>query len=268
MNFEQICRQAPAALRPLLEARPGEIDQVGRSAAQVIVMPDRVLKIAPAGEDARREVRMLGWLDRRLPVPEVLFWQEQAGRSWLLMSRLPGEMACGPSWISRPNRLVPLLAQGLKALWEIDPGDCPGGFGLEERLLLVESQVKAGQVSMEDAQPETYGPGGFSGPEALLEWLKTHRPPMDRVFSHGDFCLPNLFLQKDRVSGYLDLGLCGPADRYQDIALCYRSLKNNAAGLYGGPGCPGLEPEALFDALGLTPDWEKVRYYILLDELM
>ena len=89
---------------------------------------------------------------------------------------------------------------------------------------------------------------------------------MDPVLSHGDFCLPNLFLQEDRVSGYLDLGFCAVADRYQDIALCYRSLLHNADGTYG-PVYPNIAPERLFSALGIAPDWEKVRYYRLLDEL-
>ncbi len=268
MNTDHLLQSAPAALLPLLENQSGELDLVGRSAANVICMPRQVLKIAPAGDEARREARMLGWLSGKLPVPEVLFWQEYGGQSWLLMSRLPGEMACHPADLTRPERLIPLLAQGLKALWEVDPRDCPDGFGLEARLLLAEHQVNTGQVTQVDAQPETYGPEGFSDPKALLAWLKDHRPPMDPALSHGDFCLPNLFLQGERVSGYLDLGMCGVADRYQDIALCYRSLKNNASGVYGGPGCAGLRPKALFEALGLAPDWEKVRYYILLDELM
>ena len=80
-------------------------------------------------------------------------------------------------------------------------------------------------------------------------------------------CLPNVFLQQDKISGFIDLGRCGIADRYQDIALCYRSLVNNYQGAYGGKVYPTFYPERLFEKLGIEPDWEKVRYYILLDEL-
>ena len=89
---------------------------------------------------------------------------------------------------------------------------------------------------------------------------------MDPALSHGDFCLPNVFFNDGAVSGYLDLGFCAVADRYQDIALCYRSLSHNADGSYG-PVYPNVRPEKLFDALQVKPDWEKIRYYILLDEL-
>lgn len=29
----------------------------------------------------------------------------------------------------------------------------------------------------------------------------------------------------------------------------------------------GFNPELFFEALGIEPDWKKIRYYILLDEL-
>ena len=53
------------------------------------------------------------------------------------------------------------------------------------------------------------------------------------------------------------------SDLYQDIALCYRSLLHN----YAEFPHPDFRPELLFQALELEPDWEKIRYYILLDEL-
>jgi len=79
--------------------------------------------------------------------------------------------------------------------------------------------------------------------------------------------MPNLFLNKDRFSGFIDLGNCGIADKYQDIALCYRSLLHNFAGVYTGKAYPKLDEEMFFKELGIEPDWEKIRYYILLDEL-
>ena len=100
----------------------------------------------------------------------------------------------------------------------------------------------------------------------LLEWLKNHKPAEDPVLSHGDFCLPNIFLDGDEVSGFIDLGRSGIADPYQDIALCYRSLCHNFDGTYGR-AYPGFDPMMLFRELGIDPDWEKIRYYRLLDEL-
>ena len=69
------------------------------------------------------------------------------------------------------------------------------------------------------------------------------------------------------VSGFIDLGKICIADRYQDIALCYRSLSNNFKGIYGRAACEGLDTDKFFEKLDVKPDWKKIRYYILLDEL-
>ena len=73
----------------------------------------------------------------------------------------------------------------------------------------------------------------------------------------------NVFV--DNGSGFIDLGDAGVADKWRDLALCYRSLKHNTDGFYGYT-ISGFRPEKLFDELGIAPDWEKLRYYILLDE--
>lgn len=259
-------KQLPAALRQKLEGKPFEQNTTGLSGAGVLVFDDLVLKTAPADSVSLREAEMMAWLQDKLPVPRVLEHCVEGNTSWLLMSRLPGVMACDETYMQQPERLLPLLAQGLKTLWQVDVRGCPARFSLEERLLLAEDNVRHGRCETENVEPTTYGPGGFRDPQHLLQWLKEHRPPMDPVLSHGDFCLPNVFFQEDRVSGYLDLGFCAVADRYQDIALCYRSLIHNADGSYG-PVYPALQPKKLFDALQITPNWEKIRYYILLDEL-
>ena len=76
----------------------------------------------------------------------------------------------------------------------------------------------------------------------------------------------NVFFEDGKVSGFIDLGDAGIADRWYDIALGYRSLKHNVDGHYGKV-YEGIDPDELFTKLGLIPDWEKIRYYILLDEL-
>ena len=87
------------------------------------------------------------------------------------------------------------------------------------------------------------------------------------MLSHGDFCLPNIFINNDKISGFIDLGRIGIGDKWNDIALCYRSLKWNAKGRYGGNGYPKLNPDMIFDALEIEPNYEKIEYYTLLDEL-
>lgn len=257
----------PFKIQALLPASDGQADTVGMSASSVVLFHDRVLKIEDDWEESRREARVMQWLHGVLPVPEVLCREVENGKSFLLMSRISGKMLCDDTYMSDPHTLTALAAQGLRMLWQVDASSCPVDARLDVKLAMARYNIAHGLVDLDNVEPDTFGPDGFRGPEDLLRWLEEHRPPEDTVFSHGDFCLPNVFAEGSTISGFIDLGRAGAADRYQDIALCYRSLCHNFDGKYSGTPYQGFSPEMLFDALDLQPDWEKIRYYILLDEL-
>lgn len=257
----------PDSIKEYTKDRSYTLDEVGMSGAQILQFEDMVLKIEPSGEEAEHEVQMMSWMKGRLPVPDILCHEKKDEMSYLLMSRVPGEMACSDKYYREPEELVRLLAEGLKMLWQVDVRDCPFINNTQNKLCLAEKQVRNGLCDMENIEPGTYGENGFKGPEELLQWLTTHQPEEELVFSHGDFCLPNVFFDSGKVSGFIDLGNCGIADKYQDIALCYRSLKHNLNGKYGRKVITDIKAERLFEELELEPDWEKIRYFILMDEL-
>ena len=93
----------------------------------------------------------------------------------------------------------------------------------------------------------------------LYDFLKTEKPEEELVFSHGDLGDSNIFVKDGKVSGFIDLGRSGRADKWYDIAFCVRSIREDI----------GEEQyvELFFDLLGIKPDWENIKYYILLDEL-
>lgn len=152
-------------------------------------------------------------------------------------------------------------------LWSVDISDCPRRRDLDTELEEARYRVENGLVDIDQTEPETFGEGGFASPSELLEWLESNKPPIEPVLSHGDFCLPNIFLNGGAVSGFIDLGDTGIGDRWRDISLCRRSLKHNFDGSYGGKVYKDFDPDMLFEKLNIEPDRNKLRYYILLDEL-
>ncbi|MPM74585.1 Aminoglycoside 3'-phosphotransferase [bioreactor metagenome] len=122
---------------------------------------------------------------------------------------------------------------------------------------------------MDDLNDDTLSEDGFSDIQALYDFLCAKRPKQDFALSlsHGDYCLPNVFVSGDKAVGFLDLGNAGVADIWQDIALCVRSFEHNLC-LYGYNNNDFIKyKELLFNELGIKPDEEKIKYYILLDEL-
>ncbi|MGN0341668.1 MAG: phosphotransferase [Roseburia sp.] len=172
-------------------------------------------------------------------------------------------------FLEQPEKLINLAAQGLKQLWKIDVKDCPYQTSrLHERLKMAEYNVLHNLVDLNNVEPETFGPNGFANPKELLNWLKNNPPDEDIVLTHGDYCLPNIFAKENEISGFIDIGKMGPADRWQDIAIAIRSLKYNFDGKYtGGNKIFDFKPQMFLNALGVAFDNQKYKYYILLDEL-
>lgn len=257
----------PENLLRLTEEEAYTMDRTGMSGAAVRLYKDRVMKIQPWGPEAENELAMLAYLQGKLPVPKLYLQETEEGVSYLLMGRCEGLRACDPAYLEDPEALCALLAEGLRALWKTDASGCPCDQRLAQKLKRARHNVENGLVDMNNVEPGTFGEKGFRSPAALLAWLYANRPEEEPVLSHGDFCLPNLFGQEGRVTGYIDLGRAGIADKWCDIALCWRSLHHNYRERRRKTGAPEPDGTLLFQALGLEPDWAKIRYYILLDEL-
>ena len=75
---------------------------------------------------------------------------------------------------------------------------------------------------------------------------------------HGDYCPPNALLMDGAVTGYVDLGELGVADRWRDIAVGGWSVGWN----FG----PEYEP-LFYESYGIEPHAERMAFYRLLWEL-
>lgn len=255
----------PESINKYINDKQYTTNSIGASDSRVLCFDDMVLKIEKESQESETHAKMLRWLEGKLPVSRVIAHENVDGTSYLLTTRAEGEMVCSQPLLSEPKEVTRLMAKALKMMWSVDITHCPVNYGLDNKLKLAEYYVENGLCDT-DVEPETYGEGGFRDPADLLSWLKNNRPEEEFVLSHGDCCLPNIFAKDGEISGFIDLGRSGTADRYQDIALCWRSLKHNYDGRFGYK-YEGYDPNLLFEYLGIEPDMEKIRYYILLDEL-
>lgn len=257
----------PDSINNLIAGKAFATDDVGMSDARVTVFDDCVLKVSKYQKENDKSVEVMRWLHGKLPVPKVLCYESDGKHQYLLMSKVSGKMSCDDFYMRRPKELITGLAEAFNMIWSVDVTGCPRIRDIDAELAEARNRVENCLVDRDDAEPETFSEDGFKNPEELLHWLENNKPDYEPVLSHGDFCLPNIFLDKGKVSGFIDLGNTGVGDKWRDIALCYRSLRWNSQGAYGGNVYPDVKSQMLFDALGIEPNMEKLRYYILLDEL-
>lgn len=257
----------PRSISEKTKGKPYVTTKVGMSGAEVRVYDDFVLKIQPRSEQSANEAAFMRYLKGKALAPEVLAYETHGERDYLLMSKLKGDMLCSDEFLSNQALLLQKATELLFALWELPTQHCPCNMNLERKLNIAQSNVVNNRVDLNNVNPELLGAQGrFKTPELLLKWLVDNKPDEDLAVTHGDFCLPNIIVGADWV-GIIDFPYGGVADRYCDIALFYRSLKSNLRGEYGGKVYGDIDEKAFFQAFGLKPDYDKLNYYILLDEL-
>jgi aminoglycoside 3'-phosphotransferase III len=254
----------PKALERYLDGYTCSQNQIGRSSAGVYRYQrgtdSLYLKLDKAGSELRREYEVLRWLSGKLPVPDIIHWREQDGLCCLLMTELPGHMTCADETFAEPyDGIVRLLAEALLMLQAVDISSCPFDNMLEKKLGDALYCIENDQIDIAGFLEGNT----FASLMDLYHHLCAAKPPEELCFTHGDFCLPNIFMGDDRVTGFIDMGRSGIADKWQDIALCVRSLGYNLGNQKDKERCIML----LFDYLNIKPDWDKINYYILLDEL-
>jgi aminoglycoside phosphotransferase len=218
----------------------------------------RYLKVARRGweQSLAAEHERLVWAAGRLLVPSVLDYGRDSACEWLLSAGLPGVNATDDGLRADPARLAPLLAAGLRQFHTVAVDDCPFDSRLDVMLASARQRVAAGLV---DARRDLHRDHGDITPEQALARLEQLRPQQeDLVVCHGDYCLPNVLIRDGCVSGYVDLGQLGVADRWADLATATWSVTWNL-----GPGWEDL----FLETYGVERDAEKLAFYRLLYDL-
>lgn len=132
-----------------LENLTYEIDSVGMSGSGILLFTDRVLKIREDLDEARNEAQAMQWLAGRLAVPEVIAHEYKDGKSYLLITRVAGRMACDNRYMNNPEKLTELLAHALQQLWRIDISACPLDQRLDRKLEVARFRVENNLVDTE-----------------------------------------------------------------------------------------------------------------------
>jgi kanamycin kinase len=248
----------------LVRRHPGEV-AVWRLEHPDGTQDPRYLKVAVTSRFPRLldEGTRMRWARRYLPVPEVLDCSSDGRVDWLVTGALPGRPATDELLQAEPERLVVLLAQGLRRFHTAPVERCPFDFTVDAALAHAQARVRTGLVDPEqDFHPEH----AHLDPHDALTELRQLRPAVaagDLVVCHGDYCPPNVLVSGAGggmvVNGFVDVGELGVADRWWDLAVATWSVTWNLG--------PGWE-ELFLRAYGADRDDDRVAFYRLLYDVV
>jgi aminoglycoside phosphotransferase len=220
----------------------------------------------PARDELGDERDRLLWLATTdLPAPEVLDWEDDGETATLTTATVPG-VPLSELPASDARDAARSWGEFLRRLHASARDDCPFDRWLAVSVPLARVNVERGLVDEDDLDDERAGRSASD----LLDELVELRPRAEKlevgdlVLCHGDACLPNFLVDPEtfEVTGMVDVGRLGVADRHLDLALAVRSISDTTLNPAYGPAAA----EAVLAAYGTPPDPWRLDFYRLLDE--
>lgn len=204
-------------------------------------------------ELADEEIRLRWLAAQGVACPIVIDAHYQPERGWLLLSAVAGKDLYSASLPAHEK--VKIMALALRDLHQLGVAHCPFDHNASQRVAHAKARMQAGLIELDNVDDENQG---LSVEQLFQKLLATQPLQEDKVVTHGDACLPNFMAEDGVLTGYIDCGRLGVADRYQDLALAIRDISDDL----------GAEYVPLFlQHYGLAQlDTEKVAFYKLLDE--
>jgi aminoglycoside 3'-phosphotransferase II len=225
---EMVALSIPDELQPQRRGYTLRPDAVGKSGNNVYRLdaPRRPALIAKiferaASDDAGREAARLAWLRQvGMPAPQTLGVARTATHVWLLTECLPGSNAAISS--DEPAIKTQVVAEALARLHVLPIASCPFDETLSKKLARAEVNVRDGVVDELDFDQDHLG---LTASQLFKELKALHPGSENLVVTHGDASLPNFMLDDGCFTGFVDCGKLGRSDRYQDLAICCRSIR-------------------------------------------
>lgn len=213
------------------------------------------LKVAKEGI-LTSEFEKLKWLEGKLSVPKIVLYDCSNDTEYLITESIQGEMVCSDYYLNNPEIGIRAISDAFKQINMVDITNCPFDVSINYKLKLVENNVKNNLIHVEDLKEQTKEK--FGNLENIIKYLKENKFNDEPCFSHGDTSLPNIFALNDKFTGFIDVGECGIADKWFDLAICEKSIRRN----YGESYISNF-----YEELGIVPDRDKIDYYLLMMEL-
>jgi len=214
-----------------------------------LILKTRDVRSRPQEPDLLAETLALSWLRDKLAVPEFLCFHVEGDTQYLVMTLIEGVTGIHPDVTGDPAHLVREFARGLRELHALDIASCTLDWRMSRFIPWAEGLIESGALDKDipEGEPRTF----FA--EKLSDIKEAVPREEDLVFTHGDYCLPNVMFKDGRLGGYIDLGYAGVGDRYLDLVAARGSIRRNLGEEWIGP---------FFEAYGLgEPDTDKLQAY-------
>ncbi|WP_028551220.1 aminoglycoside 3'-phosphotransferase [Paenibacillus sp. UNC451MF] len=186
----------PISIRPFMQHARIYDSSCSENARTLLVegAEKAYLKISKRGS-LEREYAMTRFLNSCHAIaPKVIAYESDADQDYLFTEAVAGEDGTAEEHIGNPGKLAGVFGEYLRMLHSLPIEGCPYPHRTAEML---NEQTSISLSSQ------------------MIEQIKYEAA--DNAIIHGDYCLPNIIMDRFVLKGFIDLGYGGVGDRHYDI---------------------------------------------------
>jgi len=260
-KFSTIKHKLPSELEKILMDYECTINTIGCSKTEVykLVKEDQTLYLKINKPESifnlAKEKTILKWIGSKLPAPDVIFYSMFEGKEYLLITEIEGKVSFEAKSDEEKRSAIRILAEGLRKIHSIDASDSPINNLPDNLIKLAKDRMEKKLVKSNNFDERW---ANMSVEELFEEVLRLKPDKYDLVFTHGDYCLPNIIVNDGKLSGFIDWLFAGTNDRYFDLAAVVWSIGFNFGAKW---------TKYFFEDYGLEDiDWDRIKFYQMLNE--
>lgn len=247
----------PMSIRAIVDSANVTPITAGMSADEVYRIDADETYYLKIGNSLKAESERLQWLEGKLPTPRMIHFEVNRGNHYLLTSAIKGKMMYEADLPI--DRRLELMAEGAQMWHSLPIEDCPFDFTIHAQIDAARHELDNGRVHAHHFDSIYFG----KSPHELFSDLLNAMPDgeEDLVVTHGDYCLPNILVdvERDCISGFVDVGDMGISDRHLDLVLGSRSIQFNLGGKY---------INRFYQLYDIKRDHAKYHFYSILNEFV
>lgn len=245
----------PQAIKTIVDRATVIPISIGHSQDTVYRLEAEATYYLKIGASLTDEAERLEWLEHRLPTPKLLHFEVANGQHYMLTSAVKGQMLMQ---VDLPiARCLELLAEGARMWHNLATHSCPFQWQIAQQIDSARAQLAHQRIDATEFDSQYYGK---TVPELFTDLLNAIPDGAeDLVVTHGDFCLPNILVDRasEQITGFVDLGHVNVSDRHLDLVLASRSIAYN----FGSKYIPYF-----YEHYGAEIDPAKRHFYSILNE--
>ena len=175
--------------------------------------------------DLFKEYQKLIWLEENLSVPRLVLFTKEFGNEYMITEGIDGQMLASSYYKEHVDEAIKVIKEAFTKFYQMNILECP--FIKTNKVLLNMALENIKNNIVSEGQMSDWAREKFETLDDILQYLEENRYDEELVFSYGDLSLPNIFASKDKLIGFVDVGECGVADKWLDIAICEKSIRRN-----------------------------------------